>query len=134
MPPHYHHHEHEHEDHHHSIAEKVYKLLVWLTNPDSNDCLVLYGPMASGKTVALKEALYQLERMKEHHDRYIPESVSSLQEGKLNKVFEVYQHEYHYHSDTHLLPTKTIVIITSHNIPRDMPYLLHADVLKFEHE
>lgn len=90
--------------------------------------------MASGKTVALIEAIVQLSRMKEHSDRYVPSSITTLQEGTLNKVFEVYEHEYHYHSDTHLLPAKTIVVITSHSIPREMPQLLHADVLKFEHE
>lgn len=112
---------------HPSIPEKVYKLLVWFTNPDARSALVLYGPTNSGKTVALWEAIEQLKRMTPE-DRHIPKEITLYQEGLSFLIFKLSDH-----TDS-VLGEKTILVVTADRLPQGMAQLLCADKMKFERE
>lgn len=128
------------QNNHHSIPEKVYKILAWLTNDRSKRSLVLYGPMASGKTVAFWEAIEQIKNWTPEQ-RPIPKEVSMVQEGFTNVVFklsEEYQQYYYFqhqdHTHNNILEAKTVILVTTYHLPQGMADLLWADTLKFEHE
>ena len=130
-----HQHNPHHHDHHHSIAEKIYKILAWLTDPHSKSALILYGPMASGKTVAFWEAIEQLKQMS-LRDRPMPKEVHLFTEGQSFMVYnmEEHHHPHHHHYEENILDQKTIIMVTSDRIPGGMADLLMANVMKFEHE
>lgn len=121
---------------HPSIPEKVYYLLVWLTNPEAKSSLILYGPPASGKSVAIKEAINQLEDMR-LNDRHLPKEVSILERGLSETVYWAqnthHMSEYIIHSEN-LLENRTIIVVTAEYIPEEMAELLVADSMKFEYE
>ncbi len=121
---------------HPSIPEKVYNILAWLTSPSTRNALVLYGPIASGKTVAFWEAINQLKQIN-LRDRPIPMEVHLLTEGQSFMVYTMKEHhrehdQYDYQHN--ILGQKTIIMVTSDRIPGGMADLLFADVMKFERE
>jgi predicted AAA+ superfamily ATPase len=101
-------------NYHQSIPEKVYKILAWLTNPDSKRALILYGPMASGKTVSFWEAIEQLKAMN-LRDRPIPKEVHLFTEGQTFMVYNMEEHHHHEHRhnyEENILEQKTIIMLT----------------------
>lgn len=131
-----HRHSHDSSQHHPSIPEKVYNILAWLTSPSTRNALVLYGPIASGKTIAFWEAIKQLKEMTPR-DRPIPKEVHLLTEGQSFMVYTMKEHHherYHYEYQDNILDQKTIIMITSDRIPGGMADLLSANVMKFERE
>lgn len=127
-------------NHHQSIAEKVYKILAWFTNPDSKRALILYGPMASGKTVAFWEAIEQLKGWAPEQ-RPLPKEITLLQEGISFLVFNLPEHleqnnnfSHYEHAHNNILEAKTVIMVKSHSLPHGMADLLWADTLKFQRE
>ncbi len=118
--------------HHPSIPEKVYNLLIWLTDPDSHSALVLYGPGGSGKSIALQIAIQQLAEMSPL-DRHIPKEVFVLEEGHTSKVFSLSENTI-YDYEENILDSKTIIVVTSDRLPGGMAELLCAHKMKFERE
>lgn len=128
---------------HPSIPEKVYRILAWLTNPDSQHALLLYGPGGSGKSLAFWEAIEQLKQMTPA-ERPLPKEVTLLQEGVSTVVFtlralhehlwEHHHFSHHGHNHNNILEGKTVIIVMSDHLPHGMADLLCADVMKFERE
>jgi hypothetical protein len=82
--------------HNSSISEKVYRILAWLTSPDSRRALILYGRMGSGKSASVWEAIEQLKGMTPQ-DRPIPKEITLFQEGISFLIFNLPEYEENHH-------------------------------------